>query len=336
MKFGLLASARFGEHDTADHVESPRRNQALLEALASAALAVEQRPLRRATDDEILSLHHPSVLEKAEQTAAAGGGWLDPDTMVSPQSVEVAREGLGGAIDLARAVAKGELDRGFACLRPPGHHATPRQSMGFCLFSNIALVARACRDLAPRIFIFDWDVHHGNGTQDCLYEDPDTCFFSFHQSPFYPGTGAIEERGAGPGEGLNYNLPLPAGCADAEYLHAYDLMVSPAIRAYQPDLILVSAGYDAHGRDPLGGMRLTTEGFRQLAQRILHDSLAVPAQGKLVGLLEGGYNTAALAQSVVATLEAWMGEPVEPDPPNRIHPQVLDFLETCRLRLTLS
>ncbi len=335
MKFGLVASPRFTDHDTGDHVENPFRNVALLKAFEGMEWPVrpEKIPLRAATDEELQVFHPPAYVGQIEQMGQAGGGWLDPDTFVSPASPGVGREAVGAAIDLARQVAEGELTRGFACVRPPGHHATPNRPMGFCLFSTMALVARACREVG-KVLIFDWDVHHGNGTQDCLYEDPDTCFVSMHQYPFYPGTGAPDERGRGPGAGLTYNLPLPAGCGDAEHLMAYDRVVAPIIKEYQPDLILVSAGYDSHRADPLGGMRVTTEGFQSLARRVLATSYEVPAQGKVVGLLEGGYHPQKLADSVVATISTWMGEPGAVEPVPDAAPGFEDFLAQCRERFT--
>lgn len=317
MRFGLIDDRLFLEHDTADHVENAGRLRAIYQQLPEEGFQrLQPRP---ATDDEIKLCHSASVIEKVEAASAAGGEWLDPDTFVSARTAEVARMAVGGCIDLVKAVAGGELDRGFACVRPPGHHATPSRSMGFCCYSNVAIAAKACADLAERVLIFDWDVHHGNGTQDCLYDDPNTCFISTHQYPFYPGTGHPDELG----QGLNYNLPLLMGWGDQEVFHFFEELVAPIIRRYQPHLILVSAGYDAHERDLLGQLRVTTEGFARLAQRVLEVSMETPAQGRLVGLLEGGYHPQALADSVEATLAAWR----EPSPSS---PMELKPHQGCR------
>lgn len=258
MKFGLISDPKFEGHSTPNgdqHVECPARLRAIVEGIEQQAWAQSllRQPLRQATDLELLALHHPEVLSTLAEVTASGGGHLDPDTYVNAHSQECARLAVGSGIDLCRAVLNGELDRGFALVRPPGHHATPERSMGFCLYSTIALAARACSDLCERVLIFDWDVHHGNGTQDCLYDDGKTCFVSIHRSGIFPGTGHLDERGAGPGAGLTYNIPLPSGCGDAEYLAAYFELVRPIIQNYDPQLILISAGYDSHKLDPLGG-----------------------------------------------------------------------------------
>lgn len=311
MKFGLNANPRFLDHDTGTHVENAGRLRAVREALTTAGLfehtvALESRP---ATDEEILLCHEPSVIADVEAASAQGGRWLDPDTYASPATAEVARLSAGTVIEAALALRRGEADRAFVCVRPPGHHATPGTPMGFCFYSNVALAAKAA---GCRVFLFDWDVHHGNGTQDCLYSDGDTCFFSVHQYPFYPGTGAADERGTGAGSGLTYNLPLWAGLGDPEYLFAFDRLVAPACRKFAPELIIVSAGYDAHRGDPLGGMQVSTDGFRQLASRIA--ALAQEFEAPLLGVLEGGYNPRALGESVVATIEAWRS----PSPVNEV------------------
>ncbi len=304
MKFGLVTSPRFRDHDTGRHVENAGRLEAIENGLGNLSEYVPVAP-RLATDEELLRLHSRSLIDQIEAASAGGGDWLDGDTYVSKASAEVARLAAGSCLELAEQVADGTLQRGFALVRPPGHHARPSQAMGFCLYSNVALAAKHLRSHFSRVFIFDWDVHHGNGTQDCLYTDPDNCFFSIHQSSFYPGTGWLEERGEGAGLGLNYNLPLPAGMRDEDYLYAFDRLVDPVVRRYDPQIILVSAGYDAHGEDPLGGMKLTARGFGALASRMAHLADTTAAQGRLVGFLEGGYNPMRLAESVKATLEAW-------------------------------
>ncbi|MBI3927967.1 MAG: histone deacetylase [Armatimonadetes bacterium] len=329
MKLGLVTDPRFLLHDTGNHVENRTRLEAIAAALDRSGLRERTVPVapRPASDGELLWLHSREMIQRIEEASAGGGAWLDPDTFASPESAGVARYAAGSVMELAGMVARGELDRGFAAVRPPGHHAVPTRPMGFCLYSNLALAARYCalRAGVERIFVFDWDVHHGNGTQDCLYQDGANCFFSFHQYPFYPGTGALDERGEGPGAGLTCNLPLPGGMKDADYLWAFDELVVPVAERYDPQLILVSAGYDAHRADPLGGMNLTTQGFRGLAQRISRLSRRTSARGKVVGVLEGGYHTSALADSVAATLEAWLA-PEDPEIPEIR----LGISEACR------
>lgn len=309
MRFGLVDHPTFLLHKTHGHVERPERLEAVREALSPLRHAGKFVKLdaRLATDDELLLVHQPEVLALIKEVTEHGGGHLDPDTYVTIYSDQAARLAVGGGIDLCRAVAKDELDRGFLLARPPGHHATPTQSMGFCLYSNVAIAAKACSDLCERLLILDWDVHHGNGTQDCLYNDGSTCFISLHQAPFYPGTGTLDERGQGPGQNLTYNLPLPAGCGDADYLAAYSRIVRPIIRRYDPQLIVVSAGFDAHQLDPLGGMKLTTPGFATLATLVAEDAQQTSAKGKIIGFLEGGYDLNGLSTSLTVTISAWLG-----------------------------
>lgn len=330
MRFALVDDPTFLAHDIPGHVERPDR----LRAIARALKPLRERfdfldlPARLATDEELLLAHKPSVLQAIRELSQQGGGSLDPDTQMNASSEKAARLAAGAGIDLARAVAKGELERGFLLARPPGHHATPNRSMGFCLFSTVAVAALACRDLCSRIAILDWDVHHGNGTQDCLYSDGGTLFVSLHQSPFYPGTGRLQERGEGEGAGLTANLPLPSGCGDDEFLSAYYRIVRPLLRRYDPQLILVSAGYDAHAKDPLGEMKVSTEGFAKLSALVDEDSRATSANGRLVGFLEGGYDLDGLASSLVATLEVWTGvRQASAVPPERVKASVAELLE---------
>jgi acetoin utilization deacetylase AcuC-like enzyme len=301
MRLGLIASPEFQRHETGDHVENRTRLQAL-EKLWPTLPLWQPQPLRSASDAELTCCHVPSVLERVSAICAAGGGHLDGDTLTSPASEEVARTAVGSSLQLLERILAGELDRGFAAVRPPGHHATPVRPMGFCLYSTAAIVARQAveRYGVERVLLLDWDVHHGNGSQDCLEDLPQVRFVSLHQWPLYPGTGWYDERGCG----NLFNVPLPRGCGDAEYLYALQVLVEPWLEKWQPQLILVSAGYDAHRRDPLGGMGVTGAGFRALASRVAHWSERY-CDSRLLGLLEGGYDLQGLTEAVQATLRAW-------------------------------
>jgi len=303
--------AVFTGHDTGDHVESPGRIVAIERALAANGL-LDDRPLPSyapASDEAILRVHTPGLLARLETLTAQGGGWIDGDTIVTPDSLATARASAGAAIAAVDAVLDGVAPRAFALGRPPGHHATPDRAMGFCLLNSIAIAAEhAIARGHSRIAILDWDVHHGNGTQDAFYGRSDVFFCSLHESPLYPGTGDARETGVGPGSGTTLNLPLPAGTGDAGYLHVLDTIALPAIEAFGPDLLLISAGFDAHWRDPLARMQVTTDGFATFASRA--SALAVRwCGGNLVAVLEGGYDPDALAASVAATIAAFDNDP---------------------------
>ncbi len=266
-------------------------------------------PARDATDAELLRVHDAGYIAsllgiKGQSTM------LDADTYVAPASVDAARRAAGGAIALVDALlgaGAGEPRQGIALVRPPGHHATADQAMGFCLLNNVAVAAAAA--LAGgigRVAIVDWDVHHGNGTQDIFWSDGRVLFVSLHEAPLYPGTGAVNERGAGPGLGRIVNLPLPAGGDDAAYRLAFTEVVLPTLRRFAPELVLVSAGFDAHVRDPLASMQVTEAGYAWMA-RALREVADESAGGRLGLLLEGGYDLAALEGSVRAALRGALG-----------------------------
>jgi len=272
---------------------------------ADAAAATLERPVPNAASDTLIGLvHSADYLAELAALASAGGGWLDPDTYVGPNSLRAARLAAGATMDAALSVARGEAEVAFAVVRPPGHHAAPRRGSGFCLLNNVALAAAALRSngLARRIAIIDFDVHHGDGTQAIFDADPDLCYASTHQSPLFPGTGAPSERGSGAARGTKHNLPLPPGSGDAAFGRAWSERLLPAVEAFAPQAILVSAGYDAHRDDPLASLQVTDEGFRRLAFELgsLCRRLGL---GGVALTLEGGYDLAALTACSAATVE---------------------------------
>jgi acetoin utilization deacetylase AcuC-like enzyme len=306
----LFRSPRFREHDTGGHPENAGRLVAIETALERGNLLAGRPdiPFTAASDEALTRVHDPRYVAGVRQLAAGGGGWLDADTIVGPDSVEIAALAAGAGVAAVNAALDGQAPRGFVLARPPGHHATPYGGMGFCIFNTLAVAAaHALARGLERVLVIDWDVHHGNGTQDAFYERDDLLFASVHQWPLYPGTGAASERGVGRGEGYTINIPLAAGAHDADYTAFFDQIILPAGDRFRPQLVLVSAGFDAHADDPLGGMRLTAHGFGELARRVV--ALAERhAGGRIVAILEGGYDPAALAASVVATLAALDGE----------------------------
>ena len=302
----LLIDDAFAGHDTGAHVEHPRRHHAIFNALKEGDLLAGRPDVSHqlATDEMILRVHSERLLNQLTGITSRGGAWLDPDTMVGPDSLDVARAAAGAAAAATEATISGDVAPAFALGRPPGHHATPDRAMGFCLLNSVAIAAAHARHLGvERVAIIDWDVHHGNGTQEIFYEDPAIWYASIHQSPLYPGTGSPAERGRNAGAGTIANSPLPPGTGDSEWLAAFDAIIAPHVERARPDLILLSAGYDAHEDDPIGGCFVTDQGFAELTARTraLADRLT---GGRLVVVLEGGYDPAALARSVACTIHA--------------------------------
>ena len=292
-------------HAQSGHVERPERLDAIVSALDDASLTtIREVPFAPARLEEAALVHDAGYLERLQTSVAAGGGQLDPDTYVTGGSLDVALEALGGLLHLTRQVMTNNAANAFAITRPPGHHALPDQAMGFCLFGNAAIAARVAQQEygIERVAIIDFDVHHGNGTQDIFYDDPQVLYLSTHQWPLYPGTGSITETGTGRAEGSTINVPLPAGTGDAGYIMVFDRIFAPIVSRFKPELIVLSAGYDAHWRDPLGGMHVTAAGFAAMTLRIMEWADQC-CQGRLVALLEGGYDTTGLARSVLETLK---------------------------------
>jgi acetoin utilization deacetylase AcuC-like enzyme len=297
------------------HPERPARAQAANDALAAAGVATRATrvPVRPATDDELVRVHVPAHLERLARELPGRTGWLDPDTYYAPRSWEIARLAAGTTAELVLRAVSGELPRGLAIVRPPGHHATPDRAMGFCLLNNVAVAAAAARAAGvARVAIVDWDVHHGNGTQDIFWDDPSVFYFSMHQFPYYPGSGAASELGGPHARGATLNVGLPGGAHDAEYLAVFDHVLLPALVRFAPELILISAGFDAYEHDPLAGMRVTRAGFAAMARRLRRAAERL-CGGRLVGVLEGGYDLTGIADGVTELFEALVGPPGEPE-----------------------
>ncbi|MGH7846718.1 MAG: histone deacetylase family protein [Candidatus Binatia bacterium] len=302
----VVIDREYLKHDPGSgHPERAERIQCLLELAEELDRSkYEIVSPRAALREEIESCHAKEYVDLVEATSQRNRYALDGDTVTCKDSFGVGVLAVGGFLKLIDEIATGTFSNGFALVRPPGHHALPDRAMGFCLFNTVAIGARhvIARYGAKRVLIVDWDVHHGNGTQDAFYADPSVLYVSTHQFPYYPGTGAATEIGGARGEGFTVNVPLPAGCADAEYVRAFQEIIIPIAGRYAPEWILVSAGFDPHRRDPLGGMGVTEAGFAAMASLLL-DVAERHAGGKVAFLLEGGYDVAALKSSVATVLD---------------------------------
>jgi acetoin utilization deacetylase AcuC-like enzyme len=292
-------------HDPGDHPDRPERVEVLEAALARVDwLGYERREAPAVDLDVLCAVHEPAYVDRVRALCAAGGARWDPDTALGPGSYEAALRAAGGACALVEALLRGEADVGFAAVRPPGHHAGPTSAAGFCIFNSVAVAARHALDHlgVRRVLVLDWDVHHGNGTHDVFRRSPEVLFASIHRGDLYPATGELRDCGSGPGEGYAINLPVPAGSDEEVWLSLLEHVICPAALAFAPELVLVSAGFDAHRDDPLGGCLLEAESFGEMARHVRELGAPVAA------VLEGGYEPTALAASVAATLAGLAGD----------------------------
>jgi acetoin utilization deacetylase AcuC-like enzyme len=319
---GVVDDVSFDLHKSASyHPERPERLEAARAALRKAGLRTEAVVAREASSDELGRVHGGAYIE---QLASLVGhrAQLDADTYLAPGSVVAVRRAAGGSVDLVQGLLEDRFKRGVALLRPPGHHARPNQAMGFCLLNNVAVAAaHALAQGVSRVAIVDWDVHHGNGTQEMFFSDPRVLYASLHQWPFYPGTGNAPEIGEGEGRGYTVNIPLSQGAHSGDYASAFDRVLLPVLEAYRPELVLVSAGFDAHRADPLAAMRLDAAAYGWMTARLLRLAEQT-AKGRLALFLEGGYDLGALEESLTASLRV-LGELAKgPDgapPPEPVH-----------------
>jgi acetoin utilization deacetylase AcuC-like enzyme len=308
----LLTDPRCVEHDTGPHhPERPARLGAAMDGiddhgLRDGLVMVEPEPASR---DDLLLVHRPELVDRVEAICRSGGGHLDPDTVTVPASWDAALLAAGAGLTAAAALDAGVGDAAFCAVRPPGHHATRDGAMGFCLLNNVAVLAARLAARGERVLIADFDAHHGNGTQDVFYDDPRVLFVSWHQWPLYPGSGRVEEIGTGPGVGTTINIPMPPGATAEHYRRTLDEVVRPAVEAFEPTWLVVSAGFDGHRDDPLASLGLTSGDYADLTRELLD---CVPP-GRTVVFLEGGYDLGAIARSTAATIGSLLGEDVRPE-----------------------
>lgn len=334
MKIGYVYSPLFLKHSAAGHPEAPQRLEAILQVwqdtrLIDKLVAIEPTPT---TAERLLRIHSQKHLNTIEQAHRHGGLQIDGDTYMNEYSRDAAYLAAGAAINAVDAVMTGIVDAAFSLARPPGHHATRDLAMGFCLFNNVAVAAQYAVDRynLERVLIMDFDVHHGNGTQDIFYASPNVYYFSTHRYPFYPGSGHWRDVGAEQGRDATLNVPLPHSVGNGDFARVFDELLYPAMARYQPQLVLVSAGYDAHWADPLGALTLLdSTGYAYMTQ-VLHGIAKEFAQGRIVFILEGGYNFDALGWSTYATVEALLGSSASADPlgaPPRGERDISDLVE---------
>jgi acetoin utilization deacetylase AcuC-like enzyme len=312
-KTGFVYDDLYLEHKTTPgHPESPARLTAIIEKVKADGMYAQLVPLKPqpAPLERVQAIHSPNYVQRARISCETGEEYLDSlDVPISRESYEVAVAAVGGVLRAVDAVRHGEVANAFCAIRPPGHHAMEDRAMGFCIFNNVAIGTRYVQRQhgLSKVLIVDWDVHHGNGTQAAFYEDPSVLYFSVHQYPFYPGSGSEAEKGRGKGLNFTINVPLPGGSGDQEYLEAFEKKLRPAALAFGPQFVFISAGFDAHQNDTLGGMRVTTECFGKLT-RIVKEIADPCCRGRIVSVLEGGYGLRGLAASVEAHLRVLMNQ----------------------------
>jgi len=305
-KTGYISDPFYLKHENEPHPENPGRLTAIQSKVESSKfynnLALIQP--RKATLEDIARVHDRGYIESVEQSCQNGVRNLDADTVISPDSYQAALLSAGAGLEALDKILEGTIDNAFCAVRPPGHHAEQNRAMGFCLFNNVGVVARYAQEVKQldKIFIFDWDVHHGNGTQHSFYKNSSIFYSSTHQYPFYPGTGGSDETGSGDGLGANLNLPMRAYSGDSDYLDAIENKLVPAIQKFNPDLIIISAGFDAHENDPLAQVELSTDCYGKMTQQLLEAAKDV-CQGRILSMLEGGYDYSALGDSVQLHIE---------------------------------
>jgi acetoin utilization deacetylase AcuC-like enzyme len=317
----------FAKHDTGSwHPERPDRVQAAVSGVHASGLEVVEREPGPVSREVLEQIHAPAYITEVKRFCASGGGALDVDTVVSEDSWDAALRAAGGGLDAATALRAGEGDAAFLTVRPPGHHALRSRAMGFCVFNNIAVTAAALTAAGERVAIVDWDVHHGNGTQDAFYESGDVVYLSMHEFPFYPGTGWLDEDGDQEGSGHIINIPFPAGTGGDVYARAMGRVILPVIKEFDPHWILVSCGFDAHVDDPLADQCLVSADYGRMAEAVA----SVAPRGRTIFFLEGGYDLAAIETSVAAVLRGTAGLPFGDeaalDSPRRSH-QILELVE---------
>ncbi|MEO2014913.1 MAG: histone deacetylase [Fuerstiella sp.] len=306
----LYMDDRFLLHDTGSHPECAARLERVHSGLKTSGLLsqVTRVSIQRASDNDLLRVHAAEHLEFLRRLADEGGGRIGADTVVSPDSDDTAWLAAGSGVDAVSRVVNDEDKQALCLVRPPGHHAVPDSAMGFCLLSNVAIAARSAvqRLGLKKVLVVDWDVHHGNGTQHVFYEDEHVTFFSAHRFPFYPGSGRKSETGRGAGLGTVFNLPLRFGVSRRDYLTAFENTLTAAADSCRPELVLISAGFDAHAEDPIGSLGLETDDFAELTKLVMQVA-ATHANGRLVSMLEGGYNVDRLADCVELHLQTLIG-----------------------------
>jgi acetoin utilization deacetylase AcuC-like enzyme len=301
-KTGLVYHPDYLKHITGkEHPENPQRLKAIISGLEKSGLAsrLQKIEAKHSTLEWMEKVHSKSYIQQIQMAGQKGAVLLDSDTMVGPESFNVAVLAVSGVLAGCDAVMSGKVRNTFCAIRPPGHHAEKERAMGFCLFNNVAVAARYLQEAHKlrKILIVDWDVHHGNGTQHIFYEDDSVYYFSIHQFPHYPGTGREEEEGEGKGHGYTLNVPMCAGSGDLEYLEVFDMIFYPEAVRFKPDFILISAGFDGHKDDPLSDLRMTEKGYQRMTE-IVMDLAQVCCEGRVVSVLEGGYNLPSLSSSV--------------------------------------